>query len=114
MVIFDTLDDKYHYWKTLFDTIVEEHMPTKTMRFRRKDVQYMTPKWKEAIEMKRKYAKQYANSRTKENWELKRRWRNIFTNYRRQAIKEYWQRKAEDLKAKPSVFIKLSSLFLLI
>ena len=28
---FDTLDDKCHFWKTLFDTIVEKHMHTKTM-----------------------------------------------------------------------------------
>ena len=36
MNTFDTLDDKYHFWKTLFDTIVEKHMPTKTTRFSKK------------------------------------------------------------------------------
>ena len=26
MNTFDTLDDKYHFWKTLFDTIVEKQI----------------------------------------------------------------------------------------
>ena len=73
MNTFDTLDDKCHFWKTLFDTIVEKHMPTKTTRFRKSDIPYRIPKWKTAIKFKRKYAKQNANSRTNEKWELKRK-----------------------------------------
>lgn len=61
----------------------------------------LTSGQKNAIKLKRKYAKQYANNRTNENWELKKRWRNIATKYRRQVIQEYWQRKTEDLKAYP-------------
>jgi hypothetical protein len=68
METFDAMDDKYHYWETLFNTIVEKHMPTKKMRFRKADVPYMTPEWKQAIKMKRKFAKQYAHSKTEENW----------------------------------------------
>ncbi|XP_048578931.1 uncharacterized protein LOC125560702 [Nematostella vectensis] len=112
METFDTMDDKYHYWETLFNTIVEKHMPTKKMRFRKADVPYMTPEWKQAIKMKRKFAKQYAHSKTEENWELKRKWRNKATNCRRKAIKEYWQQKADDLKAKPSEFYKTFRPFL--
>ena len=72
----------------------------------------MTPEWKRAIKMKRKFAKQYAQSRTEENWELKRIWRNKATSYRRKAIKEYWKQKADDLKAKPSEFYKTFRPFL--
>lgn len=104
MDTFDTLDEKYLLWESLLNTIVEKHMPTKRMRFRKVDVPYMTPEWKRAIKMKRKFAKQYAQSRTEENWELKRIWRNKATSYRRKAIKEYWKQKADDLKAKPSEF----------
>ena len=87
-------------------------MPTKRMRFRKVDVPYMTPEWKRAIKMKRKFAKQYAQSRTEENWELKRIWRNKATNYRRKAIKESWKQKADDLKAKPNEFYKTFRPFL--
>ena len=112
MNTFDTLDEKYFFWESLLNTIVEKHMPTKRMRFRKVDVPYMTPKWKWAIKMKRKFAKQYAQSRTEENWELKRIWRNKATNYRRKAIKDYWKQKADDLKAKPSDFYKTFRPFL--
>ena len=72
----------------------------------------MTSGWKNAIKLKRKYAKQYANNRTNENWEVKRKWRNIATKYRRQVIQEYWQRKTEDLKAYPREFYKTFGPFL--
>ena len=106
MDTFDTLDEKYYYWDSLFNTIVEKHIPTKKMRFRKVDVPYMTPEWKRTIKMKRKFAKPYAQSRTEENWELKRIWRNKATIYRRKAIKEYWKQKADDLKANTSEFYK--------
>lgn len=104
MDTFDTLDEKYLLWESLLNTIVEKHMPTKRMRFRKVDVPYMTPEWKRAIKMKRTFAKKYVQSRTEENWELRRIWRNKATSYRRKAIKEYWKQKADDLKAKPSEF----------
>ena len=53
MDTFDTLDEKYLLWESLLNTIVEKHMPTKRMRFRKVDVPYMTPEWKRAIKMKR-------------------------------------------------------------
>ena len=99
---FDTLDEKYLSWESLLNATVEKHMPTKRMRFRKVDVPYMTPEWKRAIKMKRKFAKQYAQSRTEENWELKRIWRN----------KANWKQKADDLKAKPSEFYKTFRPFL--
>ena len=112
MDTFDTLEDKYQYWKSLFNSVVEEHMPTKKMRFRREDVPYMTAEWKKAIKLKRTYAKQYAHNRTEENWELKRKWRNEATKCRRRAIREYWQQKADHLKSKPTDFYKTFRPFL--
>ena len=35
---FDTLDEKYLFWESLLNAIVEKHMPTKRMRFRKVDV----------------------------------------------------------------------------
>ena len=66
MDTFHTLEDKYEYWKSLFNSVAEEHMPTKKMRFRR-DVPYMTAEWRKAIKMKRTYAKQFAHNSTEEN-----------------------------------------------
>ena len=112
MDTFDTLDEKYLFWESLLNNIVEKHMPTNRMRFCKVDVPYMTPEWKRTIKMKRKFAKPYAQSRTEENWELQRIWRNKATNYRRKAIKEYWKQKADDLKAKLREFYKTFRPFL--
>ena len=73
MNIFDTMDDKWHYWKALFDSILETHTPMRKMRVRQVDVPYMTMEWKQAIRRKRKYAKKYAINKTNENWELKKK-----------------------------------------
>ena len=43
--ICDTLDEKYKYWELLY-YIVQEHMPTKKMRFRKTDRPYMTSEWR--------------------------------------------------------------------
>ena len=43
--IFDTLDEKYKYWELLY-YIVQEHMPTKKMRFRKTDRPCMTSEWR--------------------------------------------------------------------
>lgn len=36
--IFDSVDDSYDYWNTLFSTILDEHLPLKRMKVRAKDV----------------------------------------------------------------------------
>ena len=79
MNIFDTMDDKWNYWKALFDSILETHTPMRKMRVRQVDVPYMTMEWKQAIRRKRKYAKKYARNKTNENWELKKKWQNEAT-----------------------------------
>ena len=57
------IDDKYHYWSGLLSYIIDEHVPIKRKRVRTKDVLYMTKKWKDAIRVKRKDAKQFAKEK---------------------------------------------------
>lgn len=79
------MDDQYDYWKGLFESVVDQHAPTKKKRVREKDIPYMTPEWKQAIRDKRKFAVQFAKDRSLENFELKRKYRNIATRERRKA-----------------------------
>ena len=106
MDTFDNLDDAYDYWKTLFSSIVDKHMPLKKMRFREKDVPYMTSEWKQAIKLKRTYAQKYAADRSQENLDLKKKWRNNATKLRRKAIKQYWLGKSEELKTNSRKFFQ--------
>ena len=84
--------------------IINEHLPIKKMRFRDKDVPYITSEWKKAIRQKRKFARKFAKEKSAENWELKERYRNEATKQRRNAIKDYWKQKAVELKDKPRKF----------
>ena len=51
--IFDSLDERYHYWTSLLNTVLDDHAPRKKMRVRARDVPYMTTEWKNAIRAKR-------------------------------------------------------------
>ena len=112
MNIFDTMEDKWNYWKALFNSILETHTPMRKMRVRQVDVPYMTMEWKQAIRRKRKYAKKYARNKTNENWELKKKWRNEATKCRRRAIKRFWKEKADHLNSKPYDFYNIFRPFL--
>ena len=82
------------------------------MRFREKDVPYMTKEWKNAIREKRRFSKLFAKNRTEENWEQKRKWRNEATKLRRKAIKKYRSEKSEHLKSNTSDFYRTFKHFL--
>ena len=50
---FDAIDDQCDAWKTIFERVLDKHMPEKKMRVRQKDVPYMTDDWKMAIRKKK-------------------------------------------------------------
>ena len=102
--IFDSLDERYHFWTSLLNTVLDDHAPQKNMRVRARDVPYMTTAWKNAIRAKRKYARKFHKKPTQENRELKNKWRNESTRLRRKAIKPYWKEKSDHLKSKPRQF----------
>eukprot|EP00794_Sanderia_malayensis_P018501 gene18501-20356_t len=110
--IFESVDDQYFYWQNLLNRIIDDRMPWKRMRVRERDVPYMTTEWKKAIRKKRKYAREFSKNRSDENLALKRKWRNEATRQRRKAIKEYWDKKALDLKSNPGAFFKVFKPFL--
>ena len=90
--------------ETIFESVLDKHMPKKKMRVRQKDVPYMTDDWKMAIRKKKEICKLFAQNRTQENWELKRKWRNLATKERRRAIKVYWAQKSDELRRRPRDF----------
>ena len=58
------------------------------MRVRSREVEYMTPEWKTAIRMERKYTKKFGKDPSQENLINKNKWRNTATKLRRRAIKD--------------------------
>ena len=104
--IFDSVDDRYFYWSKLVNDALGNHALQKKLRVWSRDVQYMTPEWKTAIRMKRKYTKKFAKDPSQENLINKNKWRNTATKLRRRAIKEYWKTKTESSGSNPRDFFK--------
>ena len=110
--LFHEVDDQANAWHLLIKNILDELAPVKSMRVRNNDVPYTTSEWKRAIRVKRKAIFKYLKNKTQENWELRRKARNEATKQRRIAIKDYWRKKAKDLKTKPTDFFKTFKPFL--
>ena len=72
--IFDSVDDRYFYWSKLVNDVLDNHAPQKKLRVWSRDVEYMTPEWKTAIRMKRKYSKKFAKDPSQENLINKNKW----------------------------------------
>ena len=110
--IFDSVDDRYFYWSKLANDILDNHVPQERLRVRSRDVEYMTPKWKIAIRMKRKYTRKFAKDPSQENLINKNMWRNRATKLSRQAIKDYWKTKTDSSGNNPWDFFKVFKPFL--
>ena len=110
--IFDSIEDKYSFWDSLLNYVLDEHAPFKKLRVRAQDVPYMTSEWKRAIRNKRKFSKQFSKNRTQLNLELKNKWRNEATKLRRKSIKSYWQKVCNNLNSNPKQFYNTFSPFL--
>ena len=110
--LFDDVNDQAYLWNALMNNILDEVAPAKKMRVRGKDVPYMTNQWKSAIRAKRKANDKYLRKKTPENWEFRRKARNEATKQRRIAIKQYWDKKSNDLKNNPKAFFKTFKPFL--
>ena len=110
--IFDSIEDKYSFWDSLLNYVLDEHAPFKKLRVRAQDVPYMTSEWKRAIRNKRKFSKQFSKNRTQLNLELKNKWRNEATKLRRKSIKSYWQKVCNNLNSNPKQFYNTFNPFL--
>ena len=110
--IFYSVDDRYFYWSKLVNDVLDNHALQKKLRVWSRDVEYMTPEWKTAIPMKRKYTKRFAKDPSRENLINKNKWRNTATKLRRRAIKGYWKTKTDSSGSNPRDFFKVFKPFL--
>ena len=96
--IFASVDDRYFYWSKLVNDVLDNHAPQKKLRVRSRDVEYITPEWKTAIRMKRKYTEKFAKDSSQENLINKNELRITATKLTRRAIKEYWKTKTDSVR----------------
>ena len=50
---FDDIDDRWYHWKQLFISILDEHVPLKMVRCRRKQVSWISEEMREMMKIKK-------------------------------------------------------------
>ena len=96
MDLFDDVNDKLYTFEQLYLDILDEHAPLKHSHIRRKQVPYMTKKWRKAIRHRNKLWKIFTRERTDENYEKYKCQRNTCTSLRRKAIREHFRSKSSE------------------
>ena len=105
----EIIDNRYTYWESLFTTVVNEHLPTRKMRFREKDISYMTKEWKNAIRDKRRFSKLFAKNRELGTKTKMEKWGNKTPA---KSNKKYWSEQLERLKSTPRTGVNKSQFLL--
>ena len=95
--IFSCIDEKYDYWRGLFESVVHKYAPVKRKRVREQNIPYITRVWKNALRIKRKYTGKLTKDRTEENLELKRKYQNIVTHINT----KYWVKNTKTDQVSP-------------
>ncbi len=85
-------DTNVHYWayNSLFMDVVDEHLPLKTRKAKRKPCTFMNSKWRKAINKRNMLRNRYFAYRTHANWENYRKQRNFCVSLRRQSVQNYF------------------------
>ena len=90
--VFDSVDDKYWAFSSLYTDLLNTHAPLKTRMVRSKKIPYMHSDLMKAIYKRNQLKNLYFKNRTSNEWELYRQQRNKVTKMRKEAIKNYFMR----------------------
>ena len=83
-------DDNYWAFSTMFNELIDEHIPLKTKKAKSKPCKFMNSRWRKAINKRNMLRNRYYSTRTNENWELYRTQRNFCTKLRRESAQQYF------------------------
>ena len=75
-----------NYW---LQEVVDEHLPPKTKRLKKKPAVFMNSTWRKAINRRNRLKNVYYSNRSKKNWENYRKQRNLCTSLRRKSVQNY-------------------------
>lgn len=90
METFNSIDDKYDYWNTLFFAILDKHAPLIKVRAKRDRYEWIDEDIHRLMRARNYHRWKYLKSRLKEDWEVFRRLRNEVNHRMRQAKAEYF------------------------
>ena len=97
--------------ETIFESVVDKHMPKMKIRVRQEDRRSICDGRMENGNQEQKEICTIVCPNL-ENWELKRKQRNFATKDKRRAIKVHWAQKSDELRKRPRDFYKTFKPFL--
>ena len=87
--VFDSTDDKYWFFHTLYRNIIDEHLPLKSKKVRPTQPPFMNSVLRKNVNRKAQFRNRYNRFPTRQNWEIYRLQRNRTNQIRKQSIKNY-------------------------
>ena len=102
-------EDQCHFFRTLFNEVLEKHAPVKTKVIRRKQNPFMNSEWKRALFRKHQLYNKYWRCKTQSNWSNYRKQRNLCQKLKRASIRNYMNEKCKKAKSEPKEFWKMVS-----
>ena len=90
--IFDSADDQYWAFCSMYTDLLDEHAPLKTRSVKGNKIPYMHSELMKAIYKRNQLKNCYFKHRTPTSWEQYRKYRNKVTKMRKHAIKSYFMK----------------------
>ena len=101
MDVFDSMDDKWDYWKTLFMKIVNKHAPMIRIRPRKHSHQWISADIRMMMKSRNYYRNKYRKTRDEQDWETYRRLRNAVKMNLRESKKDHFERVCKNTSRQP-------------
>lgn len=102
MDIFDSIDDKWEYWKSIFWAVVNKHAPMRKVRVRECSSPWITEEVLRIARARNYYRTKHRKTGSIDDWETFKRLRNASKSAIRKAKAEYFEGICHDVARNPS------------
>ena len=101
MDVFDTIDEKWQHWKSLFLSILDSHAPLIKVRPRQAQSQWISDEIRAQMKSRNYYMKKYGKTRDPLDWEQYRQLRNSVKQSLKTAKKDHFNEICNDFGKQP-------------
>ena len=101
MDVFDAIDEKWGYWKTLFLDIVSKHAPMMKVRSKQQSLRWLSNETRQLMTSRNYYLKKFRKTRAHTDWECYRRLRNSIKQRLKEEKQAYFAEVCSEYSKQP-------------
>ena len=101
MDVFDAIDEKWGYWKTLFLDIVSKHAPMMKVRSKQQSLRWLSNETRQLMTSRNSYLKKFRKTRAHTDWECYRRLRNSIKQRLKEEKQAYFAEVCSEYSKQP-------------